>query len=76
MPKRFITQHVVKNGDGWAVRKGGSSRITSRFSTQSDAITAATTISKNQGAELFVHGRNGQIRLRNSYGNDSFPPRG
>jgi hypothetical protein len=24
---------------------------------------------------LFIHGKNGQIQNRNSYGNDPFPPR-
>jgi hypothetical protein len=25
---------------------------------------------------LFIHGRNGQIRGRDSHGNDPFPPKG
>ena len=30
---------------------------------------------KNEG-ELFIHNRKGQIRDRNSYGNDPYPPDG
>lgn len=26
--------------------------------------------------ELFIHGTNGRIRGRNSYGNDPYPPKG
>lgn len=29
-----------------------------------------------QESELFIHGRNGRIRERDSYGNDQFPPKG
>lgn len=51
-------------------------RLTSTFDMQSDAIAAARQISRNQHSELFIHGRNGQIRERDSHGNDPFPPRG
>lgn len=70
------TQHVVRHSDGWAVKRGGSSRATKTFGTQSQAIDYGREIARNQGAEFFIHGRNGRIRERNSYGNDPFPPRG
>lgn len=69
-------QHIVPHGDGWAVRGAGNSRVTSVHSTQAEAYDAGRRIAINQEAELLVHGRNGQIRERNSYGNDPFPPRG
>lgn len=69
------TQHVVPNDDGWAVKKGGSDRATKIVPTQKEAIEIAKEISKNQGAELFIHGNDGKIRERNSYGNDPFPPK-
>ena len=62
-------QHVVPVGDKWGIKGEGNSRLT-------DAIAAARQISMNQHSELFIHGQNGQIRERNSYGNDPFPPRG
>lgn len=64
------SQHVVPSGDGWAVRKAGSSRATERFDTQRAAAEAATRFAKNQGTEVFIHGEDGRIRERNSYGND------
>jgi len=40
------------------------------------AIERAREIARHQESELFIHRRNGQIRERNSYGNDPFPPEG
>jgi len=69
-------QHVVPSAEGWSVRKTGSPRVTRTFSTQQDAIDAATRIARNQRTEVYVHGRDGRIRERNSYGDDTYPPRG
>ena len=69
-------QHVVPHADGWAVRGAGNGRATSVHDTQRDAIDAARGIAQNQHSELLIHGRNGQIRDRDSYGGDPFPPRG
>jgi len=33
-------------------------------------------IAINQQSEMFIQGRDGQIRERNSYGDDPFPPKG
>jgi hypothetical protein len=71
-----ITQHVVPHSKGWALKRGGSERATKVFTTQGQAINYGQDVSRNQGAEFFVHGRNGRIRERTSYGNDPFPPRG
>ncbi len=70
------TQHVVHHPEGWAVRKSGSDRVTAVFDTQKEAIDRAREISKNQETEMFIHGRDGRIRERDSFGNDSFPPKG
>ena len=69
-------QHVVPVGNEWGIRGAGNSRLTGIFNNQSDAIDSAREIAINQGTELIIHGRNGQIRERNSYGDDPFPPRG
>ena len=70
------SQHVVPRGGKWAVRKAGAERVTRRFDTQQEAIKAARGLARNQGGEVFIHGRDGRIRERDSYGNDPFPPRG
>jgi Uncharacterized protein conserved in bacteria (DUF2188) len=69
-------QHVVPHGDGWAVRAEGNEWATSVHPTQLEATDAARQIATNQRSEVLIHGRNGQIRERNSYGNDPCPPKG
>ena len=69
-------QHVVPHNGEWAVRGAGNERATSLHSTQGDAIERAREIARNQESELFIHRPNGQIRERDSYGNDPFPPEG
>ena len=68
-------QHVVPFGDQWAVRGEGNERRTSIHDTQRDAIDAARDIARNQQSELLIHGEGGQIRARDSYGNDPCPPK-
>ena len=74
MTKR--NQHVVPREDGWAVQGAGAKRATELFDRKTDAVDRARDISKNQGTELLIHGRNGQIQSKDSYGNDKFPPKG
>jgi hypothetical protein len=69
-------QHVVPNGDGWGVRGEGNERLTSRHSTQRDAIDAAREIAIRNRTEVVIHRTDGRIRDRDSYGNDPFPPKG
>jgi uncharacterized protein YdaT len=69
-------QHVVPKGDKWSVRKAGASRASAIFETQREAIDEAKKIAKNQGTELYIHGKDGRIRERNSYGSDPHPPTG
>lgn len=68
-------QHVVKHPEGWAVRGEGNKRVSTVTMTQKEAIERGKQIAINQQSELLIHGRNGQIRERNSYGNDPFPPK-
>lgn len=69
-------QHVVPNGQNWAIKGAGNGKATKIVETQKEAIEIAKEISKNQQSEMFIHGKNGQIRERNTYGNDNFPPKG
>lgn len=70
-------QHVTphKNG-GWQVKGENNLRATVRTQTQAEAIAIAREIARKQESELFIHGRDGQIRERDSYGNDAYPPKG
>lgn len=70
-------QHVTKHpSGGWQVKGAGNSRATKRTSTQAEARSVARSIAINQKSEVVLHGRNGRIRAKDSYGNDPFPPRG
>lgn len=68
--------HIVPHEDGWAVTREGAERVSRVVDTQREAIDIGTTIAERERGELIIHGENGQIRERNSYGNDPFPPRG
>jgi hypothetical protein len=74
MPKR--NQHVIPQGDGWAVKGADAQKATRLVSTQKQAIDLARAIARNQKSELIIHSSNGQINRRDSYGNDPFPPKG
>ncbi|MEA4850335.1 MAG: DUF2188 domain-containing protein [Paludibacter sp.] len=69
-------QHVVPNGNNWAVKGEGNSKNTRNTQTQKEAINIARTIARKEQSELIIHGKDGQIRQKDSYGNDSFPPKG
>jgi hypothetical protein len=69
-------QHVVPHNDAWAVRGEGNLKVTKEFDTQQEAIKYARNVAQNQQSELLIHGENGQIRARDSYGNDPYPPKG
>jgi len=73
MPKK--NQHVVPTSDGqWGIRGEGNFRLTKKTPTQSDAIDVARAIAQNQQSDVVIHRPNGQIRDRDSYGNDPCPP--
>ncbi len=70
-------QHVTPHPHGgWQVKGAGNGRATARTSTQKQAIDIARSIAQRQGSELIIHGQNGQIRAKDSHGNDPFPPKG
>lgn len=69
-------QHVVHREKGWAVRGEHNERDTSHHPTQAEAEKAAREIAINQKSEVLIHGENGRIRERNSYGDDPHPPKG
>ncbi|MGD8174493.1 DUF2188 domain-containing protein [Marinimicrobium sp. ARAG 43.8] len=69
-------QHVIPHESGWAVKGAGNDRVTSVHNTQQQAIDVAREIARNQQSELVIHRPNGQIRDKDSHGNDFFPPEG
>jgi len=74
MAKRPV--HTVKHEGGWANRREGSNRVSSTHRTQAAAAREGRAAARRDRTEHFIHGRDGRIRERNSYGNDPFPPKG
>ena len=69
-------QHVVPNGGKWSVRKAGAIKVSGTYSTQKEAEEVARARAKRQGTELYIHGRDGRIRERDSYGSDPVRSKG
>ncbi len=67
--------HVVPHGDQWAVKEEGNPNPISIHGTQRDGIDLGRGLAQLQRGELFIHRPNGQIRDRETYGPDPFPPR-
>lgn len=70
-------QHVTPHPNGgWQVKGAGNSKATVRTTSQKEAADIARNIAINQKSERIIHGTNGRIRSKDSYGNDPFPPEG
>jgi hypothetical protein len=71
------TRHVVPNSEGgWDSKKGGASRASKHFDTKAEAEKYSRDLSRNEGSELFIHGKDGKIQRKDSHGNDPHPPIG
>ncbi len=69
--------HVVPRGNRrWAVEREGAGHPASMHATQAEATKAGRALAKRDRTEFIVHRKDGQIRARDSYGNDPFPPQG
>lgn len=70
-------RHVVPNPEGgWDVKQPGADRASAHKDTQKEAIDRAREITSNTGGETVIHGRDGQIRDKDTSlkGNDPIPP--
>lgn len=74
---RNRNQHVTPHPNGgWQLKGAGNLKATVRTKTQAEAYKVAKEIATNEHSEVIVHGQNGRIREKNSFGNDPFPPKG
>jgi hypothetical protein len=64
------------NERGWQVKGAGNARASSVYETQAEAWNEARRLARGSEGEAFLQGRDGQIRARNSYGHDPYPPKG
>ncbi|MFZ1320034.1 MAG: DUF2188 domain-containing protein [Ignavibacteria bacterium] len=68
-------QHIIPLGNGWAVKKEGSRKFTIITDSKNTAIKVGRQIARNQKSELIIHGKDGKIIDKDSYGNDPCPPK-
>lgn len=67
--------HIVKRDNQWGTLREGGQRVTQVFDTQKQAIDSGRGMAKQGQGELLIHGQDGKIRARDSYGNDPCPPK-
>lgn len=68
-------QHVVPLGNGWAVKGEGNAKFTAITERKAEATSIAKQIAKNYHSEIIIHGKDGTIQNKNSFGNDPNPPK-
>lgn len=69
--------HVTPRADArWNVTRDNAQRASSVYDTQAAATSAGRGTARREHTELYIHGRDGKIRDRDSYGNDPYPPKG
>lgn len=70
--------HTVYNSDKqrWENKTEGNSSPISWHHTKANAEDRGEKMAEGKNVEHFIHGKDGKIQERNSYGNDPFPPRG
>ena len=61
---------VSKHPNGWQTKVAGNERASKVCGTQLECRTHGINLAKKIGAEFTLHGENGRIREKNSYGND------
>jgi len=76
---RKKTYHVNPSTQGqWVVRQSGTARAERAFEKQGDAIhfvrKEAKRASEKQEVEVYIHGRDGRIRQKDTYESDHAPP--
>jgi len=68
--------HVTPRPDGkWKVERPGAGKASAVTETKKEAVDIGREISKNQGTELVIHGKDGKIQNSDSHGKDPNPPK-
>lgn len=73
MSKKNI--HTVPFGSKWAIKREGVEKPVSTHHLKSTALNKGASIAKKNKVEHVIHGRNGRIQDKDSYGNDPCPPK-
>ena len=76
MPKQGDVHVIRGNSGGWQVRIEGIAGARSIHNTQAEAAKAGRDIARKNKSELLIHGRDGKIRERSTFGHDPRRTRG
>lgn len=67
--------HIVPKENRWAVKKEGVKQPISTHRTKTLADQKGRLQAKKNKVELIIHGKDGKIQDKDSFGNDPFPPK-
>ena len=68
-------QHIVPAGPDWGIRGSNNTKLTAIFPNKTEALQVGKQIAINQKSELVIHGRDGRIQDKDSFGKDPNPPK-
>jgi hypothetical protein len=54
--------HVVKRGEGWAVKKEGASKASRIYQNKEDAVERAINFMRTGGYDLIIHSKDGTFQ--------------
>lgn len=74
--KKNVHTTYSNKANNWRNISEGSARPIKTYETKNQAQTAGRQIAKNNKVEHLIHNQDGQIGLRNSYGNDPVNSKG
>lgn len=69
------THRVMPHDNRWQVKRDGDQKASHVVDTKKEAEKIAREISRNQGTELQIHGKDMKIQRSDSHGNDPCPPK-
>ena len=67
--------HTVPSENRWAVKLAKVEFPLSEHRTKAEAVKAGASLAKSFGVEHVIHGKDGKIQDKDSYGRDPLPPR-
>ena len=59
--------HVIKWGNGWAVAKEGTIKVSRVYDTKVEAVEYATTKVAKSGGDVIIHNKDGAVQEWKSY---------
>jgi len=62
---------ISKNG-GWDVKRDGAVKASGHFETKKEAIEFAEKEGKRYNVEVFIHGEDGKIQKRETFGKNLY----